>query len=118
MVRVAYHPRNNLSFPGAQRLHPFDLRKYARAWKVLGQTRGHWLYEIHSTVDSPVGDGELTLVHTGEYLRSLRQSGVIAQAIEVPALRRAPWWLLDRFLLQPMRWATAGSIVAGRAALE
>jgi histone deacetylase 11 len=118
MLRVVYHPRYNLGFPGAQRLHPFDLRKYARAWHVLRQTLGDRLKQIHLKVDAPVPDAELALVHAAEYLHSLRQSGVVAQAIEVPAMRRAPWWLLDRFVLQPMRWATAGTIAAGRAALE
>jgi histone deacetylase 11 len=118
MLRVVYHPCYNFGFPGAQRLHPFDLRKYARAWHVLRQTLGDRLKQIHSKVDAPVADAELALIHSAEYLRSLRQSGVVAQAIEVPAMRRAPWWLLDRFVLQPMRWATAGTIGAGRAALE
>src|SRR5205823_13305249 len=72
----------------------------------------------HVRLATPVSDEQLALVHTQDYLHSLHQSGVVAQAIEVPSLRRAPWWLLDRFVLQPMRWATAGSIAAGRAALE
>jgi hypothetical protein len=103
MPRIVYHPRYNLGFPGAQRLHPFDLRKYARAWHVLRQTLGDRLKQTHLKVGAPVADADLALVHTAEYLRSLRHSGVVAQAIEVPAMRRAPWWLLDRFVLQPMR---------------
>jgi histone deacetylase 11 len=118
MLRVVYHPRYNLGFPGAQRLHPFDLRKFSRAWHVLRKELGRRLDELHVPVERPVSDEQLLLVHTPEYLQSLRQSAVVAQAIEVPALRRAPWWLLDRFVLQPMRWATAGSMAAGRAALE
>jgi histone deacetylase 11 len=118
MIRVVYHPRYNLGFPGAQRLHPFDLRKYARAWQVLRKSLGDRLRDMHLKVDAPVTDADLALVHTDEYLRSLRQSGVVARAIEVPAMRRAPWWLLDRFVLRPMRWATAGTIAAGRAALD
>ena len=118
MVRVVYHPRYNLGFPGAQRLHPFDLRKFARAWAALRKQLGSHLDLLHVSVPEPVSEEALKLVHSPEYLRALRQSGVIAQAIEVPALRRAPWWLLDRFVLQPMRWATAGTIAAGRAALE
>jgi histone deacetylase 11 len=69
-------------------------------------------------VAASVSDEQLGLVHTQEYLKSLRTSAVVAQAIEVPSLRRAPWWLLDRFVLQPMRWATAGAIIAANAAVE
>jgi len=117
MARIVYDRRYNLGFPGAQQLHPFDLRKYARAWKDLRRSLGCGLAERHLPVDGAVTDEQLELVHTREYLASLRQSAVIAQAIEVPALRRAPLWLLDRFLLTPMRWAVAGTIIAGRAAL-
>ncbi len=118
MVRIVYDRRYNLGFPGAQRLHPFDLRKYARAWKSLEHSLGERLREVHVPVGAPVSEDELQLVHEPSYLASLRQSAVVAQAVEVPALRRAPWWLLDRYLLQPMRWATAGTVIAGRAALE
>jgi len=118
MLRVAYHPRYNLGFPGANKLHPFDLRKYARAWGVLKKSLGKRLQEIHLPVTAPVSVEQLALVHTQEYLDSLRASLVVAQAIEVPSLRRAPWWLLDRFVLQPMRWATAGTIIAAQSALH
>jgi histone deacetylase 11 len=118
IARIAYDRRYNLGFPGAQRLHPFDLRKYARAWKELRRSLGRGLAERRLAVDAAVTDEQLELVHTREYLNSLRQSAVIAQAIEVPGLRRAPLWLLERFLLTPMRWAVAGTIIAGRAALE
>lgn len=117
-MRIVYDRRYNLGFPGAQRLHPFDLRKFARAWKVLSATLGDRLRELHLRVPRPASDDELLLVHTQEYLHALRQSAAVAEAIEIPMLRRAPWWLLDRFVLQPMRWATAGTLVAGRAALE
>jgi histone deacetylase 11 len=118
MVYVVYDRRYNFGFPGSQRLHPFDLRKFARAWKLLGQHLGARLPEMHVTVPSVASDEELLLVHEAAYLESLRQSAVIAQAVEIPALRRAPWWLLNRFVLQPMRWATAGTIIAGRIALK
>ena len=118
MFRVAYHRRYNLGFPGVGRLHPFDLQKYARAWRELKKTLGETLQVARLPVAAPVTDEDLLLVHSRVYLRSLRTSAIVAQAIEVPSLRRAPWWLLDRFVLQPMRWATAGTILAGKAALD
>jgi len=118
MFRVAYHRRYNMGFPGAGRLHPFDLQKYARAWRQLKKTLGQSLQRIHLPVAAPVDDQDLLLVHSQEYLKALRTSVVVSKAIEVPSLRRAPWWLLDRFVLQPMRWATAGTILAGKSALD
>lgn len=117
-VRIAYNRRYNLGFPGAQRLHPFDLRKYARAWKLLKHQLGCRLAEMHLPVPAPVTGEELRLVHSVEYLESLTSAVVVATAIETPVLRRAPFWLLDRFLLRPMRWACAGTVLAARAALE
>ena len=117
-LHIVYDRRYNLGFPGAQRLHPFDLRKYARAWRLLKDQLGRRLAELHLPVTAPVSDEVLRLVHSQVYLQSLKSSAVVAQAIETPALRRAPYWLLDRFLLQPMRWAAAGSIAAARAALD
>src|SRR6188474_2749444 len=93
MHRVAYHPRYNLGFPGAERLHPFDLRKYARAWQVLKKSLGAKRQEAHLPIASPVTEEQLALVHSREYLESLHSSAVVAEAIEVPSLRRAPWWL-------------------------
>jgi histone deacetylase 11 len=118
MLRLAYHPRYNLGFPGAQRLHPFDLRKYARAWRELKSQLGPKLNDLQLPIAAPATDEQLSFVHSPDYLHSLKQSAVVATAIEVPTLRRAPWWLLDRFVLQPMRWATAGTIAASRAALD
>lgn len=118
MPAIVYHPRYNLGFPGSQRLHPFDLRKYSRTWHVLRKQWGpQKLRSLHVRVEAPVSDDELRLVHSTDYLDSLKQSAVVASAIEVPSMRRAPWWLLDRYVLQPMRWATAGTIIAGRQAL-
>lgn len=117
-LRIVYDRRYNLGFPGAQRLHPFDLRKFARSWKVLRRELGPQLADLHGQVPAAIDDERLLFVHTSDYLKSLHSSAIVATAVEVPALRRAPLWLLDRYILQPMRWATAGTVVAGRAALE
>ena len=117
-VRVVYHHRYNIGFFGLERLHPFDARKYGRAWSVLKQELGSGLLEFHTKVDRPVSDRELLLVHSQEYLAQLRQSKVIAMTLEMPLFQFAPAWLLRWRVLQPMRWAARGSVLAARAALE
>ena len=89
MPRIVYDRRVNLGFPGAQRLHPFDLRKFARAWKELRKSLAGKLDELHVPIGGPVEDEALLLVHKPEFLQALRQSATVAQVIEVPALRRA-----------------------------
>jgi histone deacetylase 11 len=117
-VRVVYSRHYNIGFLGVERLHPFDSRKYGRAWAVLRAELGPRLKPLHLAVPRQVRPAELELVHSPEYLRTLRNSDCIARVLELPALRRVPAWLLDWAVLRPMRWATMGTIVAARAALE
>src|SRR5690606_776538 len=66
----------------------------------------------------PVGREDLLRVHTPAYLDRLRDSRTIAGAVELSVLQRLPAFLLDRFLLRPMRWATQGTIVGVEQALQ
>ena len=66
----------------------------------------------------PVSDQELLTVHSREYLSSLKSSRVIAATLEMPPFGLFPAWLLRWRVLQPMRWATRGSVLAAKAALE
>jgi histone deacetylase 11 len=60
----------------------------------------------------------LLRVHTTEYLRSLRRPAVLAGILEVPVVARLPAWLIAWRILRPMRYATGGTILACRLALE
>ncbi len=61
---------------------------------------------------------ELARVHTPEYLRSLRRSSVLAEILGVPVLARLPAAFIDWRVLLPMRYATGGTTLACRLALE
>jgi histone deacetylase 11 len=100
-----------------ERLHPFDSRKYGRAWKLLRQRFGKRLNEFQVTPDGPVVRDVLLRVHTPAYLDRLRDPKLVARVVELPPLRRLPGWLLDWAILRPMRWATAGTILAAREAM-
>jgi histone deacetylase 11 len=117
-VRVVYHRRYNIGFFGLERLHPFDSRKYGRAWALLREQLGSDLLRCHIQVDRPVSDQELLSVHSQEYLSKLKSSRVIATTLEMPPFGLFPGWLLRWRVLQPMRWATRGSVLAAKAALE
>jgi histone deacetylase 11 len=116
MIPLVYHPRYNITAFGLERLHPFDSRKYRRIHDAL-VTRG-----LRRRTDfvrpRPVSRSDLLKVHTEEYLRSLRRLDVLAGILEVPIVRRLPAWVLDWRILSPMRYATGGSILACRLALE
>ena len=34
-MKIVYHRHYNIGFFGLERLHPFDSRKYGRAWRCL-----------------------------------------------------------------------------------
>lgn len=118
MPRVVYSRHYNIGFYGLERLHPFDSRKYGRAWTQLRRRFGSSLRQFHVRPERQANRQELLLVHTGDYLEQLRSSQYVANALEVPAVRHLPWWAVDFHILRPMRWATRGTIVAAQEALK
>jgi histone deacetylase 11 len=118
VLQIAYHPGYNIHFLGVERLHPFDSRKYGRAWAVLREQFGRALNRYRLRVDRPATEAELLAVHASEYLAKLRSSAYLAQALEVPPVRRIPNWLLRWRVLRPMRLAARGSVLAAKAALK
>ena len=70
------------------------------------------------TPKSPVTNDELLTVHSQEYLELLKSSQYITGAIELPFLGFLPITLLDKYILEPMRWATKGTIIAAAEALK
>lgn len=64
------------------------------------------------------GKDDLLVVHTKEYLKSLKKSCMIARITEMLPLVLIPNCALQRNYLKPMRYQTGGSILAGRLALD
>jgi histone deacetylase 11 len=118
MPRIVYSRRYNIGFYGLERLHPFDSRKYGRAWKLLRRHFGGRLREMHVCPDREASRDELLLVHTPAYLERLRDPRYVAGALEVPVVASLPAWAIDRHVLRPMRWATRGTILAAEQAIE
>jgi histone deacetylase 11 len=116
MVPLVYHPCYNITAFGLERIHPFDSRKYQRIHDAL-IARGLRKAKDFARPGS-ISHGDLLNIHTPEYLRSLRRAESLAHILEVPILRRLPGWLIDWRILRPMRYVTAGTIMACRLALE
>jgi histone deacetylase 11 len=116
--RIVYDRRFNIGLLGLERLHPFDSRKYGRAWNQLRQQFGRDLDKIRLKPARPISGSELRAVHSVAYLRRLRSARFVAAIVEVPQLRFLPGWISDWAILRPMRWATMGTVVSCRAAME
>ena len=117
-MKIVYSLHYNITFFGVERMHPFDSRKYGRAWAVLKNEFGSKLLKYHLPVERPISENELLAAHTPGYLASLRRPRTLAHALEIPLLAVLPAWISRWRVLRPMRWAVQGSIQAGRCALE
>jgi histone deacetylase 11 len=116
VVPLVYSPRYNITACGIERLHPFDSVKYRRIhdWLIRQGLRkpGDFLEPGLPT------RAEMLLVHTPEYLLSLRRSLVLARILEVPLVAVLPACFTHWRVLRPMRRAAGGTVRACRLALE
>ena len=125
--KLVYSPGYDIRWLGLEKLHPFDSCKYSRTWKALldspqerafRQRFGKGLQSATITPMAPAPIELLQTIHTDEYLQRLTQSRQIAAALELASLAWVPSDILDRHVLQPMRLATMGTVLAAQAALE
>jgi histone deacetylase 11 len=116
-IPIVYSPRYNIHFFGLETLlHSFDSKKYGRIFQMLGQKFGLTLQDVYQP--EPLAPKLLELVHTPKYLASLEQSAVAARVAEVPPLALLPNFLIQARLLEPMRLATSGTLLAADLALQ
>ncbi|HET6148323.1 MAG TPA: histone deacetylase [Polyangia bacterium] len=116
---LVYAPGYDLSLPGFDRFHPFDGRKFSRAWRLIEKRLGTSLASCWDSPAVPADDVDLLRVHSSEYLSSLAASpAVVAKALEIWPLKLLPRGIIQRRLLHPMKLAVAGTILATRRALQ
>jgi histone deacetylase 11 len=112
---IIYSRRYNLGVPGIERLHAFNARKYAHAMRLL--RRSGTLHRRDVLKPLWPADALLQRVHWRRYLQSVRKSATIAKIVELPPLARLPSAFLRFAILNPMRWAVGGTVVAAHQAL-
>lgn len=115
---LVFSPDYDISLPGLDWLHPFDGRKFSRAWARLGQLSGGACEQALLRPAAPIATDDLLRVHTRDYLDSLSASQVVAKALEVKALAWLPSSVVMRRILDPMRMACAGTLLAACHALQ
>jgi histone deacetylase 11 len=116
-MKLVYTSRYNIGLLGLERLHPFDSRKYGRAWKAIGQEMQHLRDRAWVDVQRPASVSDLAAVHDPAYLEQLHKPQILAKALELPIVEQVPAVAVHWAILRPMRWAVAGSLVAAREAL-
>ncbi|KAK9753372.1 Histone deacetylase domain [Popillia japonica] len=124
---IIYRPEYNVHFLGLEKLHPFDAGKWeklhpfdAGKWGRIFQFLKNAGIVSDRTVTIPnlATKGDLLVVHTKKYLKSLKCSLRVAYIAEVPPICIVPNYFVQLGYLQPMRYQTGGSILAGKLALE
>lgn len=115
---IIYTPDYDIHFFGLEKLHPFDSRKYSRAWNVVHEQLGDKLSRHTINPPNPISDEDLLLVHTQEYLDSLTHSQNVATALEFPVLASLPFPLVKSRLITPMKLATTGTVMAAEKAVQ
>jgi len=115
-VAVVYSKHYQINMGGAEKLHPFDIRKYAKIYlklKTDGLIRPEDVF-----VPEAVTEEQILLVHSRKFLDSLKNSKTVARYLEAPVVGAAPAWLVDAGILSAFRYATGGTILAGRKAMD
>jgi histone deacetylase 11 len=117
MPRVVYDPAYNIGGYGLEKLHPFDGRKYGKAWDAICTL----LPAAKKLLVKPGGEvavDNLRLVHSVRYLEQLNSAAYLAKVFETPAAAWIPVALLESIVLRPMRFATQGTIQSFSLACE
>src|SRR5438045_3271966 len=100
MVGLVYHPGYNITACGLERLHPFDGAKYRRIHDELVRQGLRRPGDFNRP--APLSAGELALLHTPDYLRSLRRPRVLARILEVALVAALPAVFTRWRVLRPM----------------
>lgn len=115
---IVYSRHYDIGLFGFERLHPFDTHKYSRAYNTLKREFGSDFLELVRKPQRPITRQALLTVHAASYLKHLKQSPYVAAALEMPLLKRVPARVIDWCILRPMRWATAGTLLAAHEAIK
>ncbi len=113
---LVYAPGYDISVLGIEYFHPFDTRKFGTIHRYLLKHAGLCNSQFHRP--EPLSDSLLRTVHSSEYLVSLEHSATIAQVAEMPPLRILPPGVLRRGIVEPMRLAGGGTLLAAQLALQ
>lgn len=115
--KIIFSEEYDIHFMGLEKLHPFDTRKYSRAWQEAKNTLGDVLETYTIRPSAPIDVHDLLRVHSSEYLNELCSTHYIARAIEMPIIAPFPYGMIESHLLKPMQYATQGTVMAAELAM-
>ena len=111
-----YSEAYRIGMAGLEKLHPFDINKYS---SIHGRLMNEGIISAEDVISpEAVTDEQLRLVHTQEFMAGLKDASTVARFLEASWVAMFPLALLERCVLTPLRYATGGTIVACRQALQ
>jgi len=115
-VAVVYSKHYHVNLGGFERMHSFDIHKYARIYRSLLAAGALSPQDVF--VPEPVTDEQVLRVHTPKFLRSLGSSRTVGRYLEQPMIGKMPSKLTDAAVVDPFRHATGGTLLAAKLALR
>ena len=115
-VAIVYSKHYQINVGGLEKLHSFDIRKYAKIYLKLN-TEG-LLGPEDVFVPEAVTREQILRVHTSQFLANLKDSEKVAQYLEAPIVAGVPAGVVDAAILNAFRYSSGGSVLAGRLALK
>lgn len=113
---IFYRDEYNIRLFGIEKFHPFDSEKYGR---VVGFLQDSGTYNQVDFMSPYQPDDEVLLKFQDKvYLDSLNSSRELAQTLELFPLLLIPYKLSKLNVLDPMRFAAGGTIMATMSALQ
>jgi len=116
--QLIYSDKYDFDFKLLSKIHPFDGLKFSKAWKLISTEFNNEIQSLWVEPQNRVSDDVLLKVHSSEYLASLNRSSVIAGVIEIGLAKFIPSSVLKNVLLNPIKLACEGTILAAELALK
>ena len=115
-VAIVYSKYYQIDLGGLEKLHPFDINKYAKIYLQMNMDGLIQPEDVY--VPGEISKEDILLVHTEGYLQDLKNSKKVARYLEAGFLSLAPQKMLDLSILRAFRYAAGGTLLASRLALE
>lgn len=114
-VPIVYSPHYNFTLYGLENLHPFDAKKYGRIHDYLIEKK--LLTQEQFVTPGQPSREDLLLAHSQRYLKTLSYPWVVAGYTELAFVNLIPPPIIKRKILNPMLYATGGTVLAAHLAL-
>lgn len=111
-----FDPNYDISAYGIEKLHPFDAKKYGKVWNLLKEKLGLTAENIYTP--EIVSNADIELVHTPKYVSSLQNSTTLGILADMDSLGWLPDSFIQKILLDPVKLATGGTLLATDLALR